>query len=352
MINSYTLEENIKWDSIVKTFEHYDVYYLSGYCKPFEKHGDGEPVLIYYENKNLKAINIVMKRDISNLNELTTTLKEGENFDLSTPYGYGGFLLEGEINKENIDKLNKEYCDFCRRNNIISEFVRFHPVIKNVEQNREIYDITQLGETITIDLESKELIWSNLTSKNRNVIRKAKKSGVEIFWGRNPELYEKFIPMYNKTMDGDNATDYYYFNGEFYESILGDLKYESMIYYAEYQNKIISMAIILFHNNQMHYHLSASDFEYRNLAASNLLLYEVACWGSENGYKTFHLGGGLGSQEDGLLKFKKAFNKNSDTSFSIGKKIFDVERYNQLVKLRYQGEILNNKSDYFPQYRG
>jgi len=35
------------------------------------------------------------------------------------------------------------------------------------------------------------------------------------------------------------------------------------------------------------------------------LLYEAACWGIENGYKTFHLGGGLGSREDSLYQFKK-----------------------------------------------
>jgi len=28
----------------------------------------------------------------------------------------------------------------------------------------------------------------------------------------------------------------------------------------------------------MHYHLSATDREYRNLAPTNLLLYEAACW--------------------------------------------------------------------------
>ena len=76
---------------------------------------------------------------------------------------------------------------------------------------------------------------------------------------------------------------------------------------------------MLYGNKQMHYHLSGSLIEYRNLAPSNLLLYKAALWGCEQGFKTFHLGGGVGSGEDGLYKFKAAFNRNSNYQFSIGK---------------------------------
>ena len=88
-----------------------------------------------------------------------------------------------------------------------------------------------------------------------------------------------------------------------------------------------------------------------SLAATNLLLYEAASWGCENGFKTFHLGGGLGSKEDNLYKFKKAFNKNSDTYFSIGKKIFDQDKYNYLSKIRFDEKKHDPLDPYFPTYR-
>ena len=92
--------------------------------------------------------------------------------------------------------------------------------------------------------------------------------------------------------------------------------------------------------------------EYRNLAPSNLLLYKAALWGCEQGYKTFHLGGGVGSGEDNLYKFKAAFNRNSDYQFSIGKQIFDHEKYNQLIEERASRDIhFNRESNYFPVYR-
>lgn len=351
MLSIITLDESDKWDSIVKSFRNYDVYYLSGYTKAFKLHGDGEPTLIYYHDEEIRAINVVVIRDIAEDKRFKDKIETKSLFDVTTPYGYGGFVIEGIPNESNIKRLNEEYSDYCRSKNIISEFVRFHPVLKNSKINSEIYEVIDLGKTITMDLISKEQIWNDLSGKNRNVIRKAIKSGVEIYWGRSPELIEEFIPLYNATMNKEEATDYYYFNKEFYKSVLEDLRYNSLVFYALYDQKVISMSMILFGNENMHYHLSASDREHQNLAATNLLLYEAACWGCENGYKSFHLGGGLGSKEDNLFKFKKAFNKNSGTYFSIGKMIFNQEKYDELIGIREKDTEDNVETSFFPRYR-
>lgn len=73
---------NPSWDDIVKSFPDYDVYYLKGYVKPFELHGDGEPVLFVYDSGSLRAMYVFMKRNLG-----------GGYFDIVSPYGYGGFLL-------------------------------------------------------------------------------------------------------------------------------------------------------------------------------------------------------------------------------------------------------------------
>ncbi len=93
-------------------------------------------------------------------------------------------------------------------------------------------------------------------------------------------------------MDKDDAEAYYYFGEEFYNSILTDLKGNAQLFYATLENKIIAASIVIFANGRMNYHLSESVREYSNLAPSNLMLFEAAKWGSNQGYKTFHLGGG------------------------------------------------------------
>ena len=235
---------------------------------------------------------------------------------------------------------------------IVDNFVRYHPVLDNAGPMRIISDVIDLGKTIAFDLSSPEVIWDNIISKNRNMIRKAEKNGVEIRHGKEPSLYRDFQRIYNATMDKDHAEKYYYFEEGFYDSISNDLCNNHELFYAVYQDQIIAMSIMLFANKQMHYHLSGSLIEYRNLAPSNLLLYKAALWGYEQGFKTFHLGGGVGSGEDNLYRFKAAFNKNSNYQFSIGKQVFDKIKYDELVKMRIESDCLFDASSlYFPLYR-
>ena len=196
--------------------------------------------------------------------------------------------------------------------NIIDNFVRYHPILTNSIPMKEISDVIDLGKTIAMDISSPDVIWENIHSKNRNMIRKAEKNGIEIHHAADMALFKDFVQIYNATMDKDNADEYYYFGEEFYKSIHEDLNGHYEMFYATYEGKIIAMSIMLFANKQMHYHLSGSVLEYRILAPSNLLLYKAALWGCEQGYKTLHLGGGVGSGEDSLYKFKATFNKNSN----------------------------------------
>ena len=350
-IQMYGFKDLAEWDQVVKSFDNYDVYYLSSYLKAFKVNGDGEPILFFYQDNKIKAMNVVMKRDIATDENFTNKIPMNTLFDTMTPYGYGGFLIEGEVCDESLGSLKYEYDLLCKNEGIVSEFARFHPVLNNVCHLNGMYDILHLGRTVTINLISQEYIWNNLTSKNRNVIRKAEKSGVKVYCGRDPKLFNEFIPLYNKTMDKDEARDYYYFKKEFYGSVLTDLKYNSLVFYAMYDGKVIAMAIIMFAKGKMHYHLSATDVQYQSLAPNNLLLYEAACWGCEHGYNLFHLGGGLDSQEDSLYKFKAAFNKNPNTRFSIGRKIIDQSKYDELLNIRKEESELEFNNSFFPEYR-
>lgn len=347
MLSFVPISKDSDWDELVRSFPEYDVYYLSSYVKAFKNHGDGEPYLVYFDNGKTRAINVVMKRDIAASLLFKNQLEKDKWYDLSTPYGYGGFLVHGS----DYEELEKEYTRYCRDANIVTEFVRFHPILGNGYDLVGIYEVQELGVTIHIDLSSPEIIWENLTSKNRNMIRKAKKLGVNIYWGRSPDLYRKFVSMYNHTMNIKKADSYYYFKTEFLDRVLYDLRYNSMVFYAVHEENIIAMAIILFCNTQMHYHLSASDYHYRQFAATNLMLYEASLWGYANGYKTFHLGGGLGAAEDSLYKFKKSFNRNSENRFLIGKKIFNRNIYDELIELRKSIGDFDEESTYFPLYR-
>lgn len=331
-----------KWDAIVRSFRNYDVYWLSGYVKAFQIHGDGEPLLFYYEDTTTRGINVVMKRDVAEDIHFSGLIPEGKYFDFATPYGYGGWLIEGV----KTETLFKSYEEWMKKNSIISEFVRFHPMLNNHEACSSFYDVVQLGEVVHMELVSKEGIWDNLTSKNRNMIRKAIKNGIVIKNGSNPSIYASFSEIYNKTMDRNEAERCYYFEKEFYDSLLNDLSENAQVFWAEKDGQIIAASIMLTANGRMNYHLSGSLSEFNSFAPTNLLLYKAALWGNENGYSVLYLGGGVNSKEDGLLKFKKSFFKGELKHFFVGKKIISSEDYNKLIDMR---EI--NGDGFFPLYR-
>lgn len=345
MLEVYSLKNSLKWDSIVKSFKNHDVYYLSGYVKPFALHGDGTPLLFHYENNDIRGINVVMKRDIADLPQFSGKLSKNTYFDFATPYGYGGWLIEGSGNKKD---LFEAYINWCVENNIVSEFMRFHPVLNNAPYHNEFCEVTELGNTITMDISSEETIWTNINSKNRNTIRKAQKFSLTVERGFSKEIFEKFKEIYDATMVKNEAKAYYFFGSDFYESIENNMAEDAQVFYVtNTEGTIIAASIIFATNEKLNYHLSGAIQEYRHMAPTNLLLYEAAVWGSKRGCKTFHLGGGVGSAKDSLFDFKKSFYRGEPTTFQIGKKVFNQKAYDMLLEIREDMP----EGNYFPKYR-
>lgn len=351
MITIIPFSDAIGWDNAVNSLTRTDVYYHRGYVEAFRLHGDGDPVLIKYESDHGQGICVMMMRDVANDSHFRGLIPSGKYFDMVTPYGYGGFVFDRTPEYDEIERLGTEFREALTQEGIVSAFFRFHPVLANAYDSKGLLEVIDLGHTIAIDLSSPEIIWENIISKNRNMIRKAEKSGVEIRHGKGMELLDKFMEIYDETMRHDNAEEYYFFEREFYESIDKDLHENYEIFYAVFEGEIVAMSIMLFSGTQMHYHLSGSRYEFRRLAPSNLLLYKAALWGHEQGFKTFHLGGGVGSGEDNLYKFKAAFNRNSDYQFSIGKMIIDNIAYDRLLNLRNFTIAELSHINYFPKYR-
>lgn len=338
-----------KWNLCVKSFQQWDIYYLCEYAESFELHGDGAPLLIYYEDDKTRFCYVVMKKDIAESALFGEKLPRGLYFDFETPYGYGGILCDGTVPKDSQKRFGKELGVYCLENHIISQFIRFHPLLSNYDKLELLIEKRYMHDTIYMDTTSQELIFSNMDSKNRNMVRKAVKSGVTIVQKPVTE-YAAFMDMYVETMKKNNAGSYYTFHEDYFE-FLKSMEDCACIFYAVYEGKPISGAIMYFNNQFMHYHLSGTHTEYRKYSPGNLLLYEAACRACEKGIKMLHLGGGM-SADDSLFGFKKQFNKNGRLPFYIGRTIFNEGVYQELLQIR-KGLDADFKEDnhYMIQYR-
>lgn len=345
------INEKEKWNYIVKSFPKWDVYYLNEYSQSLQIHGDGVPRLVYHEDNQARLCYVMMQNDIADFEPLMPYLEKGKYYDWTTPYGYGGPLVEGKVTIGWIIEFKKELEDYCKKNRIITQFFRFHPLLQNQKVIEKVCDVIYMKNTVYIDTSDKETIFKNMTPNNRNMVRKAIKNGIEIIKD-NGERLDDFISIYEATMRRNGAEDYYFFERKYFDYLIQELKENIIFFYAMSGNKPISAAIFFYNDRYMHYHLSGTLPEYRNLAATNLLLSSAAQWAAEQGIEVMHLGGGVGTV-DSLLEFKKHFNRNGLIDFCIGRNIFDKQVFDELVGVRKKNDILFDETKPFLiKYRG
>ncbi|MFR1865553.1 lipid II:glycine glycyltransferase FemX [Eisenbergiella massiliensis] len=351
MLDIISFKEETKWNSVVKSFNNWDVYYLYEYSVSFMIHGDGIPLLFYFTDDKMRMCYIMMLNDLANTKVYEMTLDKNQYYDLTTPYGYGGPIVDGKINNISVTVFMNEMAEYCRQHNIVSQFFRFSPWMMNHLVLDSFCEQKFLKHTIFMDTIDVPRIFDNMDSKNRNMVRKAIKYGVTITQDSGERL-EQFISIYNETMVRDAAEQYFFFEKEYYMYIIKNMVNNVRFFYAEKEGEIISVAMILFGNKRAHYHLSGMRTDARGFGSMNLLLYEIACWASHEGVRLFHLGGGVNA-EDSLFKFKKQFNKQGRFEFWIGANVFLQTEYEELIKLRKDlNPEWNDRNKFMIKYRG
>lgn len=299
-----------------------DIYFTYEYCYLHQANGDGEVKVATYIGAN--GSNILYPFIMKPIYGYET---ETKYFNIESAYGYGGPIVEN-YNYEDMKNFEEQYNTWCKQNNIVAEFIRFHPLLQNEKYfNFEILK-EKNRETVYLDLEPGiDSIWQNsITSKNRNMIRKAIKENVVASISKN---YEEFIKIYQTTMKRLEANPYFLFSDKYYKYLF---EIESLILLeAKKEEEVIACAIFLFSDDYLNYHLAGSNENYLNLAPNNLLLFKAAEYGCSKGFKRFHLGGGTtNSEEDSLFKFKKSFSHNK-SEFFTGKRIHNKIKYDYFM---------------------
>ena len=123
-----------------------DIYFNTNYGKLYEKIENGVCKEFKLECDYGIVRNIFIQREIPIASKYN---------DIVTPYGYGGpIVIADSINdrKQLINKYHEKFSQYCRDNNIVSEFVRFHPIINNVEGFDSIYKVENIRKTVGTNL--------------------------------------------------------------------------------------------------------------------------------------------------------------------------------------------------------
>ena len=351
MIELIKYNETEKWNKIVNSYKNADIYYMCEYAVSFMENEDGVPYLLSYEDGDCRLCYPIIEKDIANFPKFKGILEEGKYFDWNTPYGYGGPLSDMPcFTQEQQTKFKNELFELAHKRGIVSQFLRFHPLLQNQQVCNTAIENIYIKDTVFIDLDTEEDLLVQMDSKNRNLIRKAQKSGIVIEHDKGTRIAD-FMRIYETTMDRDNATKFYYFPRSYYDYMQCNMSDEVEYFYAYKDGEMVAASIFFYSGQSMHYHLSANLVEYRTYAPTNLLLYAAANWGREKGMKKLHLGGGVGV-EDSLFHFKKQFNKNGRIAFYLGRNVFDQSKYDDLLKIRKDScADFDMNNTYYIQYR-
>lgn len=329
------------WNEYSSKFSKLDVYFSQKYVTLFASLQEGTPEAVYFENENGKIFYPFVKREID--------LKPGY-FDIITPYGYGGPVLEGD--RSVILSFYEQFREYCFNNHIITETVGMHPLNENELYLKDIMTVDYIRRTAAVDLSpSIEEIRSNYSTNNKRNIRKAIKEGVEISVSNNKNDLEVFIDLYYETMGRNNASNFYYFNRSYFLKQMEETELsKSHLLLAKYSNQIIGGIMMIEGTEFAHYHLGASKTEFLPLRANNLLFDAMIEFSKAEGAKMLHLGGGL-KDGDSLFSFKSSFANSDFYNYCLGKNIINEPIYQELSAVIENSTPTRSRNLFFPIYR-
>lgn len=338
------LNDYEKWDNIVKSFNTYDVHYMSNFVKAFQKRGDGQPRLIYYNDGKTKAINVLLIRDIAKCDLFMGKLPENEYFDISTPYGYGGFWFEGDGHKDVLDAYDK----YCNQKGFVSEFVRFH-LMSGYERHYR-GTVESRSHNVIRDLQpSIEEIHMDFEHKVRKNLKRAAQYELSAEIDSEGTSLDTFLSIYYGTMKRTDAKEEFFFSKDFFDTI--NTMDGNFVYFTVYYGDVpISTELVIYGKEICYSFLGGTAEEYFNMRPNDFLKNEIVKWSKEKGLKYFVLGGGYGS-DDGIFRYKKSFAPNGVKEFFVGHRILCQERYEELLKIRISCEGIEEGNKFFPIYR-
>jgi len=336
------IKEKEIWDTLVKKCDFADFYHTYDYHHT-AKAKDEEPVLIHYKENDKTIVLPLLFRNIE-----TSFYK-----DATSVYGYPG-PITNNINSNFDSRLfQKELYQCFREQNIISVFSRFNSFIPNQENCFiDLGQIETLGRVVYIDLaKTLEEQWRFYHRRLKTYINKSRII-YTIRKATTLDDLELFIALYHENMRRVNANVAYFFDKKYFLDLISSTEFETEVLLAINNEtaEVAGGAMFIKKNTIVQYHLSGTSERYLDLNPVKLLIDEMRIIGTQENFRTFNLGGGVGSKEDSLFYFKSGFSKDS-MPFKVWKYMVNPTIYEDLVLRRKDIRYCEETLRYFPLYR-
>ena len=223
------------WDEVLDMFlpEERDIYFREEYVRLYETDTEKAVCCMVNDGEQMMLFPFLSR----------TFDYQGQTLhDFETAYGYGGPIWHLANEKFKAAALQL-LVDELKHQNYVAGFVRFHPLLVNYE-GFSVGRLIEDRKTIAIDLSlNVNDIWMHeIHTKNRNVIKKGEKSGLNFVVDNDFKYLPDFVRLYDATMDKLDAADFYYFKKQYYDELMKKLP-NSFLGVVLHEGKVVSAAI-------------------------------------------------------------------------------------------------------------
>jgi hypothetical protein len=338
-----------------------DIHFLPEYGLVYAATHGVTPRLAVFESEYGFVIQPFIVRKLDELPFLKEQGVSGFQ-DIANPYGYGG-PLHGCGSHAAAESLlaafERELLAYCGAQGYTSEFCALHPLI-DVTGDLERAGMIALSrekEIVYMDLAAEDSeIWRGVRKGHKSSITRARRENVKV--GRvegNAENLQAFKTLYYETMARHQAAERWFFPQSYFGNCLAILgAARASLHFATVNGELAVAAMLIHDFGMAYYHFAGSDPRFNATSAGNLLVYESALWAKREGYRYFHLGGGVGAgADDNLFIFKSGFSELRATLYTYGRTLQQAS-YQQLCELKVRHELAtgwNGNTGYFPLYR-
>jgi lipid II:glycine glycyltransferase (peptidoglycan interpeptide bridge formation enzyme) len=187
----------------------------------------------------------------------------------------------------------------------------FEELVKNynLRQGKNVFT----PHTFQIDLtKSEDQLFGKMKPKTRYNVRLAERKGVVVKEDNSDLAFNTYLRLTRETSHRQG----FYAHDDEYHRLMWKILHSAGVAHlltATFENKILVTWIIFVFKKVIYYPYGASTNEYRDLMASNLMMWEAMKFGKRLNCKTFDLWGSLGPDPDhqdpwyGFHRFKKGY---------------------------------------------
>lgn len=267
--------------------------------------------------------------------------------DAVSPYGYGGPFGR----TDNWGAFYAALLTWMRQEKVLTVFLRASLEQTPPKLDLPGYAALHLSDNVVVDVRRpEEEQWRHFEHKVRKNVNKARRAELRAQIQPDFRRLDDFLNIYHGTMQRRAAGEWYYFERPFFQTFQDDLP-DSFVLAEVFDaaGELVSTELVLQSERFLYSYLGGTRKEAFAHAPNDLLKHAVIEYGRETGREGYVLGGGY-APDDGIFRYKKAFDADGVRPFYGVQLTADMELYEELTQA-HAAVVGGLQPQFFPVYR-